>query len=110
MKPLTPQPDPTKARTPHRRQAFTQLPQASKNVLRELNRARNMRTSGPCSEVRIGKRLPDGTTVWFDPEAETLIREQDKANELLERKQRQQATMDKLNKSYARIDSWASKQ
>jgi hypothetical protein len=110
MKPLTPQPDPTKARTPHRRQAFTQLPQGSKNMLRELNRQRTMRTSGPCSEVRIGKRLPDGTTIWYDPDAEQLIRQEERANEELERRERKARLQAIVSGQAAEIDSWANKQ
>ncbi len=106
---MLPKPDPTKARTPHRRQAFTQLPQGSKNALRELNRQRSKRTSGPCSEVRVGKLQADGSIVWYDPNAETIIREQERANAAEERKQRQERILAVLSGQQAQTDSWAHK-
>lgn len=106
MHSLTPQPDPRKARTPHRRQAFHQLPQGSKGTLRELNRQKQKRTSGPASDLRIGHRLESGEIVWFMTEREyTNYRSQVLANkhlEMAERKKRNQPT-------HVEVDSWAKK-
>ena len=104
---MLPNPDPTKARTPHRRQAFTQLPQGSKNALRELNRQRGPRVSGPVGELRVGKRLPDGTTVWLITDAEQTIRNEDNANLMIERAERKKRIAAMVGT--IERDSWARK-
>lgn len=105
---MLPNADPRKARTPYRRQAFTQMPQPSKNTLRELNRNRPKRVTGPASEVRYGIRK-DGVDYMLPTASERdLIRKQELANEALERKQRTADMVEKFNKQMAEIDTWAS--
>lgn len=71
-------------------------------------RAMNRKTRA--GEVRIGIRSPEGLTVMGTTASEDAQRRQmELLDKALERKQRQQATMDRLNESQARIDSWAHK-
>lgn len=104
---MLPSPDASKARTPYRRQAFTQLPQGSKNALRELRRQQSKRVTGPASEVRVGKLQEDGSILWYDPNAEALIREQEMANKVEDRRQHAENLSKILNGQMAEVDSWA---
>lgn len=110
MKQLHPQPDPRKARTPHRRQAFTQLPQPSKNNLRELQRQRQPRVTGPCSEVKIGKLAEDGSVTWISTDDEyAKARMEELANKQLDVTQRKARLAAIVAGQAAEVDSWASK-
>ena len=110
MKPLVPQPDSRKARTPHRRQAFHQLPQGSKNALRELNRQRTKRTTGPASEVRVGKLNEDGTITWHTTDEEyAKARMETLRNDQLAAQQRKARLQAIVAGNMPEVDSWARK-
>lgn len=107
---MLPNADPRKARTPVSRQAFTQMPASAKGVLRELNRQRPKRTTGPASEVRFGYRAKDGTSYMFPTASEMAAhRAATLADEALARRQRTEDTMKQISELTAQIDSWASK-
>lgn len=106
MKPIAPPPDPTKARTPYRRQVFHQEPQPSKNVLRTLRNQSKGQTQGKATELRIGHRLANGETVWFMTESEYAKYRM----EVLANKQQEQAERKaRMQSGYKQpdVDTWA---
>lgn len=77
---------------------------------RELAKAR-VPVKPKATELRCGYRAKDGTTYMFPTASEMEAhRKLVLADEALARKQRLQSTIDRLNESTARIDSWAHKE